>query len=141
MEKQDFGYGLDVPEDEAERMFLEVAKKYVESLNLPSFNPEGLELARSEKEIAKCITLREKEDLRNLKREERMSNNRVERRGELKRSESKRGESKRGEKKEEMTRAKKMFKKTGSSGNSKGNNRSSSNNSKGGSRSSKFGKK
>lgn len=96
MENQHFAYGEDVTDEQADAFFAEAARKYLETLNIQPFNPEGLELVRSEKEINKCTLIREQMKERELKLEEKKQ---------MDRPESKR--------KTEMTKAKKIFKKPG----------------------------
>lgn len=47
-------------DEDREKLFVSVVSNYIEQLNLPSFSNEGLTLARSEKEIAKCHILKQK---------------------------------------------------------------------------------
>lgn len=115
MEKLDFDYG-NVDDEIASNMMISVASKYIELLNLPPFSSEGLELARSEKEINKCVILREKLKEKLLKNSERTKEaDAVEKQPENKKASKRRNE---------LTSAKKAFKKSnnGKSKNSKSKN-------------------
>lgn len=58
MQKIDTIEGLE--EEAIEAMFVERACSIIEEMGIPAFNGEGLELARSEREIAKCKQLAER---------------------------------------------------------------------------------
>lgn len=59
MEKINFE--TEVENEVVERKFREVAAERILQMNIPPFDSSNLELARSEKEIAKCVSILEKE--------------------------------------------------------------------------------
>jgi hypothetical protein len=107
MDKLDFDY-LNTDDETASNLMASVAQKYIESLNLPLFNPEGLEFARSEKEINKCKMIRERLEERKARKNSDSIKEDI--------SSSKTFESKHSSKrKDDLVKAKKMFKKQGAS--------------------------
>ncbi|KAI4291032.1 hypothetical protein PAPHI01_0306 [Pancytospora philotis] len=67
----------EVEESEIETMFRERAAAALEKLNLPAFSGSGMELARSEKEIAKCIDLAEKAEVKQELKERELAQRRA----------------------------------------------------------------
>lgn len=106
MDKVHFEEELD--DNAVEAIFREKAMEALIKLNIPPFNDAGLELARSEKEITKCVFFIEEKDRKIKEREARR---------EKRLNEEKESKNKKKPKDEENF--KKVFKKAGGSKSSK----------------------